>query len=82
MEYYFNHYVHKDSTDYLYVNIEGAVDATAVVTVREWDDKLKYLHESKGKGYSGSEFKNLRMEVERNPANTSFVCKEIDGISD
>jgi len=82
LEYYFDHYVEKDGTDYLYVNIEGAVDAIAVVTVREWDDKLKELYESKGQGYSGSEFKNLKLEVERDSANTSFVYKGMDGIFD
>jgi hypothetical protein len=40
------------------------------------------IREFKGKGYSGSEFKNLKLEVERNPANTSFVYKGVDGISD
>ena len=82
LEYYFDHYVQKDGIDYLYVNITGAVDAIAVVTVREWDDKLKELHESKGKGYSGSEFKDLKLEVERNSVNTLFIYKGIDGISD
>ena len=82
LEYYFDHYVHQDDIDYLYVNIEGAVDAIAVVTVCEWDDKLEELHESKGKGYSGSEFKNLKFEVERDSANTSLVYKSMDGIFD
>jgi len=80
--YYFDHYVEEDGNDYLYVNIEGAVDAIAVVTVREWDDKLKELHESKGNGYSGSELKNLKLEVERNSANTWFIYKGMDGIFD
>jgi hypothetical protein len=82
LEYYFDHYVQKDNTDYLYINIQGAVEATAVVTVREWDDKLKTIHKFKGKGYSGSEFKNLKLEVELNTANTSLVYKGMDGISD
>ncbi|KGO87863.1 hypothetical protein Q765_05100 [Flavobacterium rivuli WB 3.3-2 = DSM 21788] len=82
LEYYFDHYVQKDGIDYLYVNITGAVDAIAVVTVREWDEKLKELREFKGKGYGGSEFKNLKLEVERNSANTSFVYKGMDGIAD
>jgi len=82
LEYYFDHYVEKDGINYLYINIEGAVNATAVVTVREWDDKLKELHESKAKGYSGSEFRNLKLEVERDSANTLFIYKGMDGIAD
>jgi len=82
LEYYFDHYIEKDGIDYLYVNITGAVDATAVVTIREWDDKLKELHESKAKGYSGSKFRNLKLEVERDSANISFVYKGMDGIFD
>jgi hypothetical protein len=82
LEYYFDHYVQKDNTDYLYINIEGAVEATAVVTVREWDDQLKTIHKFKGKGYGGAEFKNLKLEVERDSANTSFVYKGMDVISD
>jgi len=82
LEYYFDHYVEKDGTDYLYVNIEGAVDATAVVTVHEWDDNFKKIQKFKGKGYSGSEFKNLKLEVERDSANISFVYKGMDGIAD
>ena len=82
LEYYFDHYAQKNGTDYLYVNIEGAVDATAVVTVHEWDDKLKKIQKFKGKGYSGSKFKNLKLEVERDSANISFVYKGMDGIVD
>jgi len=82
LEYYFDHYIQKDGIDYLYVNITGAIDATAIVTVRDWDEKLKELHEFKGKGYGGSEFKNLKLEVERDSANTSFIYKGTDGIFD
>lgn len=82
LEFYFDHYLQKDGTDYLYVNIKGAIDATAVVTVREWDEHLKIIREFKGKGYGGSEFRNLKLNVERDSVNTAFIYKGMDGIFD
>ena len=82
LEYYFDQYVQKDGTDYLYITIEGAIDATAIVTVREWDENLKPIQEFKGKGYGGAEFKNLKLEVARYSANTDFIYKGMGEMSD
>ena len=80
--FYFEKYVQKDSIDYLYINIEGDLKATAVVTVKHWDEKLQPLYKSGGMGYRGSEFKNLKLEIERSTADTYFIYKGMDKISD
>ena len=82
LEYYFDHYVQKEGTNYLHINIEGAVEATAVVTVKQWDEHPDPIRELKGKGYGGSRFKNLKLEIVRDSANTSLIYKGMDRIVD
>lgn len=82
VQYSFDRYEHINDTDYLYVTVEGAVQGTAVVTVREWDEPIEKIKAFKGKGYGGAELKNLRLDVESDSVTTSLIYKGADELAD
>jgi len=79
LSYWLDKYQEDDSLQYLHVFIQGdGLCAKGVVTVNKWDDKLEGIHKAKGKGYSGAELTNLKIDS----TNTELIYQSIDAIVD
>jgi len=81
--YWFNSYEVANGQDYINVDVSAdSLCAVAHIKVVEWDDNLADIKKSEGKGYSGTQLKNLQIEVAKDSAGTAFIYKSVDEISD
>ena len=63
-------------------NIQGNnLCAILTLTIKDWK-KLESVQKSKGKGYVGAEFTNLRFEIIQDSIATKFIYKNYDFIID
>ena len=81
--YTFNRFQEDDSLQYFHISIRGeGLCAKGIITIKKWDDKLESIMKSKGMGYSGAIFKNLRFDFYQDSLKTELIYKSLDGISD
>ena len=66
----------------LYFNIQGNnLCAILPLTIKDWK-KLESVQKSKGKGYVGAEFTNLKFDIIQDSIATKFIYKNYDSIID
>lgn len=66
----------------LYFNIQGNnLCAILQLTIKDWK-KLESIKKSKGKGYKGAEFINLKFDIIKDSVSTKFIYKNYDTIID
>lgn len=83
LSYYFDSYEVIDGKEYLNITIEGEnLYAHTLMLVKNWDEILKPIKESKGKGYGGGELVNLKYEIVQNPTAVEFVYLSAAEIAD
>ena len=81
--YTFEKYSSKNNTEYLTVKVETpGSEAFIDVKVLEWDSILSKIKEFQGKGYGGSELKNLKLEVIDNGKQVEYIYISVDEIVD
>ena len=81
--YIFEKYSSKNNTEYLTVKVETP-DSEAFIDVKvlEWDSVTFKIKEFKGKGYGGSELKNLKLKVLDDGKQVEFIYGSVDEIID
>jgi hypothetical protein len=81
--YIFENYSSKNSTEYFTVKVETP-DSEAFIDIKilEWDPIISKIKESKGKGYGGSELKNLKLKIIDNGKEIDFIYQHTDEIID
>jgi len=83
LTYYFDSYEQKEGKEYLKTTIEGeGLDASVLIFVKNWDEAILPIKESKGKGYGGGQLVNLKFEVVKDSTATEFVYVSVDEIVD
>ncbi len=66
----------------LYFNIQGSnLCAILPLSIKDWK-KLESVKKSKGKGYVGAEFTNLKFDIIQDSIATKFIYKNYDSIID
>lgn len=81
--YFFENYSSKNGSEYLNVKVETP-DSEAFIDVKvlEWDSVTSKIKEFKGKGYGGSELKNLKLKVLDDGKQVEFIYGSVDEIID
>lgn len=81
--YFFEKYSSKNNAEYLTVKVETP-DSEAFIDVKvlEWDSLTSKIKEFKGKGYGGSELKNLKLKVIDNGKQVEYIYISVDEIID
>jgi len=80
--YIFNRLVKIKGKDYLDISlILNDMRAQGLVLVKNWT-KLEELKRTNGKGYSGAELRNLKVEVDNSTAEPTLIYKELEKIVD
>lgn len=81
--YFFENYSSKNNVEYLTVRVETPnSEAFIDVKVLEWDSLTSKIKEFKGKGYGGSELKNLKLKVIDNGKQVEYIYISVDEIID
>lgn len=81
--YFFEKYSSKNNAEYLTVRVETPnSEAFIDVKVLEWDSITSKIKEFKGKGYGGSELKNLKLKVLDDGKQVEFIYRSVDEIVD
>lgn len=81
--YFFENYSSKNNAEYLTIRVE-TTDSEAFIDVKilKWDSITSKIKEFKGKGYGGSEFKNLKLNIVDDGKDIEFVYLHVDEIVD
>lgn len=81
--YFFEKYSSKNNAEYLTVKVETS-DSEAFIDVKvlEWDTLTSKIKEFKGKGYGGSELKNLKLQVLDDGKQVEYIYISVDEIID
>ena len=81
--YFFENYFTKNNAEYLTIRVE-TTDSEAFIDVKilKWDSITSKIKEFKGKGYGGSEFKNLKLNIVDDGKDIEFVYMNVDEIVD
>jgi hypothetical protein len=81
--YIFEKYSYKNNTEYLKVKVETQHSEVFIdIKVLEWDSILSKIKEFKGKGYGGSELKNLKLKVLDDGKQVEYIYISVDEIID
>ena len=81
--YFFENYSSKNNVEYLTVRVETPnSEAFIDVKVLEWDSLTSKIKEFKGKGYGGSELKNLKLKIIDNGKLVEYIYISVDEIID
>ena len=82
LTYTFNKCLTINGRPYLDITFSGRnINAKGLVLVNNWN-KLNDLKRTNGKGYSGAELKNLKLDIINSNAGPSFIYKDLDAIID
>ena len=81
--YFFEKYSSKNNAEYLTVKVETP-DSEAFIDVKvlELDTLTSKIKEFKGKGYGGSELKNLKLKAIDNGKQVEYIYISVDEIID
>ncbi len=83
LTYWFKSYEERNGKTYLQFYVQNdSVCAVADVLVRQWDDKLAEIKQTKGMGYVGAEITGLQFTVEQHGDSTEFVYQSLSRIID
>lgn len=83
LSYYFDAYTQKDGQHYLDINIEGDINAKAVVKVNKPEGELaEIIKVNNGQSYYGAEFKNLQLDFVKDSLTSEFIYISSDDIVD
>jgi hypothetical protein len=76
-------YVEKGEVTYLYFGVSDAnLCATAILKAKKFDAKLDPIHKTKGQGYFGAVFQNLRFQIVQDSNKTELIYESVDRIID
>jgi len=82
VSFWFKEYIQMETKELIQIQVQGPNFCGIMeLEVESWD-KLGQLRSVKGKGYRGSEFKNLQYEVKQDSASITFVYKDMEKIVD
>lgn len=81
--YIFEKYSSKNNAEYLTLKVETETSEAFIdVKILKWDSIISKIKEFKGKGYGGSELKNLKLKVFDDGKQVDYIYISVDEIID